>query len=99
MERRREPSGHSGCDSAHTIAVPGFGVGREGNAFFDRRNLRTRFAWRTSGNHPLNASARIVVRLLIPPAVKPSADSKAEPFAFRKARIFARRMFNPSRSR
>ena len=79
--------------------VRSLAIGREGSAFFERRDFSTRFGWRTSGNHPLNASARIVVRLLIPPVLNPSADSKPEPFAFGKARIFARRMFSPSRSR
>src|SRR5580692_9580583 len=99
MERRREPSGHSGCDSAHTIAVPGFGVGREGSTFFERRNLRTRFGWRASGNHPLNASARIVARKRIKPVRNPSADFKPEPFAFGRLRTLLLRTLSPWRSK
>ena len=67
MERRRVPSGHFGCDSAHTIAIPGFGVRREGSAFFSRKNLSTIFGWRMSGNQSLNASARMVAWFALGP--------------------------------
>jgi hypothetical protein len=77
----RLPSGHIGCDSAQTIAVPDFGVGREGSAFFARRNLSTMFGWRTSGNQRLKASARMVAWFGLVPFRKPSTDFRSAPFS------------------
>ena len=97
IERGRDPSGQLGCDSAHKIAIPGLagGVGREGSAFLELSDFSTRLGWRGSGNHALNASARIIAWSGLVPLMNPSADFRSAPLAFGKARNLATQDVQP----